>query len=177
MKAQSVIDPNGLHSVEIERPYRKWIQEYRLVLYNAIISAFQLKEHPENCSRNILTVLLSPTFLPGQRKVDPKRAFNVMSAEVDLISEIPDPQMRVAAEQALSEVPALKAQDPSVLGLALVHIIIPVSGQGATIRHLVPLGINDAQNLHLIRFNPDWKDNLMTLVGRGISFGPVKGRE
>jgi hypothetical protein len=82
--------------------------------------------------------------------------------------------MRVAAEQAISEVPALKKQDPTVLGLALVHIVIPVSGQGATIRHLVPLGINDAQNLHLMRINQDWKDDLMMYVRRGISFGPVK---
>ncbi|RXW16648.1 hypothetical protein EST38_g9211 [Candolleomyces aberdarensis] len=176
MKTQAVIEPHGLQPIEVERRFKKWLQEYRLILYTAVMSAFELQKHPENCSRKILTVTLSPAFLPGQRKVSPARSFNVLSAEVDSISEIPIARMRAAAEQAIAEVPQLRRQDPTVLGLALVHIVIPVGDQEATIRHLVPLGVNDIQNIRLVRFNPDWKEDLMMYVRRGMSFPPAKKR-
>jgi hypothetical protein len=102
-------------------------QEYRLTLYLGVLSALELEEHPENVSRNFLTVILSPAFLPGQT-VDPKRSFTAGSVGVGLIADIPTGQSRATLEAVLARVPELQRRDPTFLGLALVHITVPIAG-------------------------------------------------
>ncbi|KAJ2921857.1 hypothetical protein H1R20_g15237, partial [Candolleomyces eurysporus] len=158
---------------EIENHYKQWILEYRGMLYHALYCGFELKQHPENISRNILTITLSPNFLPGQNEVDPKRSFTVVSVEVELIAEIPHLQVRATAEQLFARIPELQKRNPTVLGFGLIYIVIPVANQ-ENIQHIVPWGPVDKAEigpLGRVPVNPNWKKDLITCVRNGTPLG------
>ncbi|RXW16650.1 hypothetical protein EST38_g9213 [Candolleomyces aberdarensis] len=196
---KTVIDPHRLQTAEVESHYKQWIlvsksffsnsksvlvillgvQEYRPILFLSVFYAFELEQHPENISQNILIVTLSPTFLPGQKKVDPKRSFNVVAAGVESIAEFPDLQVRATAEQVFARVPELQRRDPTVLGFGIIYIIIPYTDQ-ETIRHIVPWGpVNEAQTsiFELVPpVNPNWKNDLIMCVRNGTPVDMLIGR-
>ncbi|PPQ81977.1 hypothetical protein CVT25_014628 [Psilocybe cyanescens] len=159
----------GMTIADGENKMKKWVQYYKAALGISVVHALRLQTTPEACLTHLLTFTLVPKFTaenPPRKDKDIWTAFKVENIQVLSFEECI--QARPELEAQFDTI-ALKTKNSwkenfKTIGFPITLIQIPC----IRTTRFIPIGIEGPPE-ELVRWEPQWKENLTTIVEQGIA--------